>query len=141
MGREEHSFTVSLTERRSDVLVRPIDGLRAAMRAVKDTQPFAILAMVVLPEDLRAIEFRNARCIIERSNLSEHPDKVTEITYYVDKVKWIVQQAEDETVVGADGETVSHVDRTIDDHGKVVTEDNNGVVTTYSYTENGAVRH
>ena len=82
-------------------------------------------------------DFGNARRIIERSNLSNDPDKVTEITYYVDKVKWIVHQAEDETVVGPDGETVSHVDRTIDDHGKVVTEDNNGVVTNYSYTENG----
>ena len=82
-------------------------------------------------------DFGNTRRIIERSNLSNHPDKVTEITYYVDKVKWIVHQAEDETVVGPDGETVSHVDRTIDDHGKVITEDNNGVVTNYSYTENG----
>ncbi|MGH8480453.1 MAG: PKD domain-containing protein, partial [Gammaproteobacteria bacterium] len=82
-------------------------------------------------------DFGNARRVIERSNLSNHPDKVTEITYYIDKVKWIVHQAEDETVVGQDGETVSHVDRTIDDHGKVVTEDNNEVVTNYSYTENG----
>ena len=65
------------------------------------------------------------------------PDKVTEITYYVDKAKWIVHQAEDETVVGPNGETVSHVDRTIDDHGKVVSEDNNGIVTNYSYTETG----
>ena len=82
-------------------------------------------------------DFGNTRRIIERSNLSNHPDKVTEITYYIDKVKWIVHQAEDETVVGPDGETVSHVDRTIDSQGKVVTEDNNGVVTNYSHTENG----
>jgi YD repeat-containing protein len=82
-------------------------------------------------------DFGNTRRIIERSNLSNHPDKVTEIIYYIDKVKWIVHQAEDETIVGPDGETVSHVDRTIADHGKVVTEDNNGVITNYSYTENG----
>lgn len=44
-----------LAERRSDVLVRNIDDLRAAMKAVKDAHPFAILAMVVLPENLHAI--------------------------------------------------------------------------------------
>ena len=82
-------------------------------------------------------DFGNARRIVERTNLSNNPDKVTEITYYIDKVKWIVRQPEDETVVGPNGETVSHVDRTIDSQGMVVTEDNNGVVTNYNYTENG----
>jgi REP element-mobilizing transposase RayT len=48
-------FTVNLAERRSDVLVRHIDDLRAAMKTVKDTHSFAILAMVVLPEHLHAI--------------------------------------------------------------------------------------
>ena len=48
-------FTVNLAERRSDLLVRHIDDLRAAMKTVKDAHPFAILAMVVLPEHLHAI--------------------------------------------------------------------------------------
>ena len=48
-------FTVNLAERRSDLLVRHIDSLRAAMKSVKDAHPFAILAMVVLPEHLHAI--------------------------------------------------------------------------------------
>ena len=48
-------FTVNLAERRSDLLVRHIDSLRASMKSVKDAHPFAILAMVVLPEHLHAI--------------------------------------------------------------------------------------
>ena len=48
-------FTVNVAEWRSDVLVRHIDNLRAAMKTVKDAHPFAILAMVVLPEHLHAI--------------------------------------------------------------------------------------
>jgi putative transposase len=48
-------FTVNLAERRSDVLVRHIDDLRADIKSVKDSHPFAILAMVVLPEHLHAI--------------------------------------------------------------------------------------
>lgn len=43
-------FTVNLAERCSDVLMRHIDDLRAAMKSVKDAYPFALLAMVVLPE-------------------------------------------------------------------------------------------
>ncbi|WP_239796848.1 hypothetical protein [Candidatus Nitrotoga arctica] len=35
--------------------MRHIDELRAAMKTVKDAHPFAILAMVVLPEHLHAI--------------------------------------------------------------------------------------
>jgi len=36
-------YTVNLAERRSDVLVRHIDDLRAAMKTVKVAYPFAIL--------------------------------------------------------------------------------------------------
>ena len=46
-GRSTYFFTVNLAERRSDVLVRHIDDLRAAMKTVKDAHPFAILVMVV----------------------------------------------------------------------------------------------
>jgi len=48
-------FTVNLADRRSDLLVRHIDDLRAAMRHVKDTHPFKLIALVVLPEHLHAI--------------------------------------------------------------------------------------
>jgi putative transposase len=37
-------FTVNLAERRTDLLVRHIDDLRATMKMVKDAHPFAILA-------------------------------------------------------------------------------------------------
>ncbi len=43
------------TERRSFLLVRHIDDLRATMKTVKDAHSFAILAMVVLPEHLHVI--------------------------------------------------------------------------------------
>ncbi|CAH1189692.1 hypothetical protein NTGBS_1090004 [Candidatus Nitrotoga sp. BS] len=36
-------------------MVRYFDDLRAAMKTVKDAHPFALLAMVVLPERLHAI--------------------------------------------------------------------------------------
>lgn len=48
-------FTVNLADRRSDILVRYIDELRAVVNAVKARHPFVLLAMVVLPEHLHAI--------------------------------------------------------------------------------------
>ncbi len=48
-------FTVNLAERSSDRLVRHVDDLRAVMKKVKEAHPFAILAMVVLPDHLHAI--------------------------------------------------------------------------------------
>ncbi|MFZ1546193.1 MAG: hypothetical protein WAT12_03720, partial [Candidatus Nitrotoga sp.] len=48
-------FIGNLTEWRSDILVRHIDDLRAAIKKVKDAHPFTILAMVVLPEYLHTI--------------------------------------------------------------------------------------
>jgi len=54
-ARGTYFFTVNLAERRSDLLVRHIDDLRAAMKVVKNAHPFAILAVVVLPEHLHAI--------------------------------------------------------------------------------------
>jgi len=48
-------FTVNFAERRSDLLVRHIDNLRATMKTVKDAHPFAILVRVVLLEHLHAI--------------------------------------------------------------------------------------
>jgi REP-associated tyrosine transposase len=48
-------FTVNLAQRDSDGLVRHVDDLRAVMSAVKNTHPFVVVAMVVLPEHLHAI--------------------------------------------------------------------------------------
>ena len=48
-------FTVNLADRKSDVLVRNIDLFREVMGRVKSAHPFAVVAMVVLPEHLHAI--------------------------------------------------------------------------------------
>ena len=48
-------FTVNLADRGSDVLVRNVDLLRAVMTQVKINHPFAVVAMVVLPEHLHTI--------------------------------------------------------------------------------------
>lgn len=50
-----HFYTVNLVERCSDRLVRHADDLRAVMNTVKHAHPFAIVAMVVLPEHLHVI--------------------------------------------------------------------------------------
>jgi putative transposase len=47
-------FTVNLAERSADMLVRYIDGLPAVIDTVKVAHPFWLVAMVVLPEHLRA---------------------------------------------------------------------------------------
>ncbi len=48
-------FTVNLADRRSDALVRHIDDLRTAVNMAKTPHPFAIVAMVVLPDHLHTI--------------------------------------------------------------------------------------
>jgi putative transposase len=48
-------FTVNLADRSTDILVRHVEDLRAVMTKVKEAHPFAVLAMVVLPEHLHAI--------------------------------------------------------------------------------------
>jgi len=48
-------FTVTLSDRRSFVLVHHIDVLRAAFRKTRAERPFAGDAIVVLPEHLHAI--------------------------------------------------------------------------------------
>lgn len=48
-------FTVNLADRRSRLLVDRIDDLRAALRHVHSRHPFAIDAMVVLPDHLHAV--------------------------------------------------------------------------------------
>jgi putative transposase len=48
-------FTVTLADRRSAALVDHIDALRAAFRQTRQERPFAIDAIVVLPDHLHAI--------------------------------------------------------------------------------------
>jgi putative transposase len=48
-------FTVTLADRRSSVLVDRIASLRAAFRVARRERPFAIDAVVVLPDHLHAI--------------------------------------------------------------------------------------
>ncbi|MGH8582174.1 MAG: PKD domain-containing protein [Gammaproteobacteria bacterium] len=78
----------------------------------------------------------NARRVVEKSNLGD-ADKVTRLSYRIDKAKWIVHQVEDETVLGPAGEIVSHVDRTFNSDGDLTSENKNGVSTAYAYTPQG----
>ena len=48
-------FTVTLADRSSKVLVEHVDLLRNALRAARRERPFAIDAIVILPEHLHAI--------------------------------------------------------------------------------------
>jgi putative transposase len=48
-------FTVNLQDRSLDLLVRHVDALRDATRAVQLRHPFEIVAAVVMPEHLHAI--------------------------------------------------------------------------------------
>lgn len=48
-------FTVTLADRRSRVLVDHVAALRSALRVARQERPFAIDAIVVLPEHLHAI--------------------------------------------------------------------------------------
>ena len=48
-------FTVTLADRRSNLLVDHIDKLRVALRTARRERPFAIDAVVILPEHLHAI--------------------------------------------------------------------------------------
>jgi len=48
-------FTVTLRNRRSDLLVREIESLRASWRKARERVPHAVLACVVLPDHLHAV--------------------------------------------------------------------------------------
>ena len=48
-------FTVTLADRRSTILVDHVDALRAAFRRTRSERPFAVDAIVVLPDHLHAI--------------------------------------------------------------------------------------
>jgi putative transposase len=48
-------FTVTLSDRRSKLLVEYIDRLREAFRLVRRERPFALDAIVILPEHLHAV--------------------------------------------------------------------------------------
>ena len=81
--------------------------------------------------------FGNAGRIIESSNLAGDPDKVTELSYYIDREKWILHQVEDETILGVNGEVVSHTDRSFNEDGDLIAADQNGVLRSYTYTAEG----
>ena len=48
-------FTVNLADRKSALLTEQIDVLRNALRKIRLSYPFEILAMVVLPDHLHVI--------------------------------------------------------------------------------------
>lgn len=48
-------FTVTLNDRRSDLLIRHIDLLRHSFAKVRDKRPFETLAMVILPDHFHAL--------------------------------------------------------------------------------------
>jgi putative transposase len=48
-------FTVTLADRRSSVLVDHVELLRTAFRNARDRKPFAVDAIVILPDHLHAI--------------------------------------------------------------------------------------
>ena len=48
-------FTVAIADRKSDLLIREIDRLRAAVRRVRRDWPFHIDAWVVLPDHVHAL--------------------------------------------------------------------------------------
>ncbi|VIO67473.1 REP-associated tyrosine transposase [Bradyrhizobium ivorense] len=48
-------FTVTLADRRSNLLVDHIDALRNAFNATRSERPFAVDAVVVLPDHLHAV--------------------------------------------------------------------------------------
>ena len=48
-------FTVTLADRSASTLIDHIDLLRAAIRGVRERHPFALMAMVVLPDHLHAV--------------------------------------------------------------------------------------
>ncbi len=48
-------FTVNLANRRSDLLVREVETLRACVRAVRLTTPFHIDSWVILPDHMHCI--------------------------------------------------------------------------------------
>ena len=48
-------FTVTLRDRRSDLLVREIDALRDAWRKAAGRVPHTVIAAVILPDHLHAV--------------------------------------------------------------------------------------
>ena len=48
-------FTLTLKDRRSDLLVRHVALLREALRRVKQRKPFELLAVVILPDHLHLL--------------------------------------------------------------------------------------
>ncbi len=76
--------------------------------------------------------YGNPQRIEETAGVTTIPNKITNITYYNDPVKWIIGKKEDETITG-----IGTIDRQFNILGQLVSEDKYGVETTYTYTSDG----
>ncbi|MBV9565784.1 MAG: transposase [Bradyrhizobium sp.] len=53
--RRDLFFTVTLADRRSEILVGHVDALRSAFRVARKERPFALEAIVILPDHLHTV--------------------------------------------------------------------------------------
>jgi len=77
-------------------------------------------------------EYGNAQTIEETTPISSESSRIKHLTYYNDPDNWIIGRLEDEEIVG-----IGTVDRTFDTKGKLVAQDDYGVITTYTYHNHG----
>jgi Tol biopolymer transport system component len=89
-------------------------------------------------------DFGNAQRVVDRASVYGEADKLTTLSYHIDRETWILHQVEDETVQIGDGsvgapssQVISYINRTFDEHADLVAEDKNGVMTSYTYTPHG----
>ena len=73
--------------------------------------------------------YGNAGQIVETGN---NVTRTTDYTYHIDTTNWIVNQVEDETLVG-----VGTIDRTFNTNGTLRSESTYGVLTEYTYHPSG----
>ena len=79
---------------------------------------------------------------VESSNLSDRPSIQTQLTYFIDPVKWIVQLTKNETqqeLGGATPRTVGEIERSFDANGKLLEQVTLGVETSYTYNDAGDI--
>lgn len=55
LGGGTYFFTATLADRRSSALIRNVDALRSSFRTVRQAHPFAIDAIVILPDHLHIV--------------------------------------------------------------------------------------
>jgi YD repeat-containing protein len=82
--------------------------------------------------------YGNPGRVYESANLSGSHARQTHFTYFIDTVKWIVNQVEDEVhEEDSPVRTIGEVDRTLDENGKVRREVAFGIETNFTYTSEG----